>query len=84
MLGCAVVALGIVVAGQTWSTHAQVRNLREEMARRLQKNDASNAETGTLARNVQESSKELQAKVALLESKQEEAQSQQLALEQLY
>ncbi|MBA5605010.1 uroporphyrinogen-III C-methyltransferase [Duganella sp. FT3S] len=84
VLGCAVVALGIVVAGQTWSTHAQVRNLREEMARRLQKNDASNAETGTLARNVQESSKELQAKVALLESKQVEAQSQQLALEQLY
>jgi uroporphyrin-3 C-methyltransferase/uroporphyrinogen III methyltransferase/synthase len=84
VLGCAVVALGIVVAGQTWSTHAQVRNLREEMARRLQKNDASNAETGTLARTVQESSKELQAKVALLESKQVEAQSQQLALEQLY
>ncbi|HJU99631.1 MAG TPA: uroporphyrinogen-III C-methyltransferase [Burkholderiaceae bacterium] len=84
VLGCAVVALGIVVAGQTWSTHAQVRNLREEMARRLQKNDASNAETGTLARTVSESSKELQAKVALLESKQVEAQSQQLALEQLY
>lgn len=84
VLGCAVVALGIVMAGQTWSSHAQVRNLREEMARRLQKNDASNAETGTLARAVQESSKELQAKVALLESKQIEAQSQQLALEQLY
>lgn len=84
VLGCAVVALGIVVAGQTWSSHAQVRNLREEMARRLQKNDASNAETGTLARTVQESSKELQGKVALLESKQVEAQSQQLALEQLY
>ncbi|MBA5686840.1 uroporphyrinogen-III C-methyltransferase [Rugamonas apoptosis] len=84
VLGCAVVALGIVVAGQTWSTHAQVRNLREEMARRLQKNDASNAETGTLTRSVLESSKELQSKVALLESKQVEAQSQQLALEQLY
>jgi uroporphyrin-3 C-methyltransferase/uroporphyrinogen III methyltransferase/synthase len=33
---------------------------------------------------VQESTKELQGKVALLESKQQEAQSQQLALEQLY
>lgn len=84
VLGCAVVALGIVVAGQTWSSHAQVRNLREEMARRLQKNDASNAETGTLTRSVLESGKELQSKVALLESKQVEAQSQQLALEQLY
>jgi uroporphyrin-3 C-methyltransferase/uroporphyrinogen III methyltransferase/synthase len=35
-------------------------------------------------RSVQESTKELQGKVALLESKQQEAQSQQLALEQLY
>jgi uroporphyrin-3 C-methyltransferase/uroporphyrinogen III methyltransferase/synthase len=54
------------------------------MALRLQKGDASNADTGNLVRSVQESTKELQAKVALLESKQQEAQSQQLALEQLY
>jgi uroporphyrin-3 C-methyltransferase/uroporphyrinogen III methyltransferase/synthase len=80
----AVITLGILLAGQSWSSHNQVRNLREEMARRLQKGDASNAETGTLARNVLETSKELQSKVALLESKQQEAQSQQLALEQLY
>ena len=80
----AVITLGILLAGQTWSSHNQVRSLREEMARRLQKGDASNAETGTLARNVVEANKELQSKVALLESKQQEAQSQQLALEQLY
>ncbi|MFA9218749.1 MAG: uroporphyrinogen-III C-methyltransferase [Sphingomonadaceae bacterium] len=80
----AVITLFILLAGETWSSHNQVRNLREEMARRLQKGDASNAETGTLARNVVEANKELQSKVALLESKQQEAQSQQLALEQLY
>jgi uroporphyrin-3 C-methyltransferase len=80
----AVIILGILLAGQTWSSHNQVRSLREEMARRLQKGDASNAETGTLARNVVEANKELQSKVGLLESKQQEAQSQQLALEQLY
>jgi uroporphyrin-3 C-methyltransferase/uroporphyrinogen III methyltransferase/synthase len=79
-----IVVLAILLAGQTWSSHNQVRSLREEMARRLQKGDASNAETGTLARAVQETSKELQVKVSLLESKQQEAQSQQLALEQLY
>ena len=84
MLLVGIVVLAILLAGQTWSSHNQVRNLREEMARRLQKGDASNAETGTLARAVQETSKELQAKVGLLESKQQEAQSQQLALEQLY
>jgi uroporphyrin-3 C-methyltransferase len=79
-----VVALALLLAGQSWSSHAQIRNLRAEMATRLQKGDAINAETGTLARAVQETSKELQAKVGLLESKQLEAQSQQLALEQLY
>ncbi len=79
-----IVVLAILLAGQTWSSHNQVRSLREEMARRLQKGDASNAETGTLVRTVQETGKELQAKVSLLESKQQEAQSQQLALEQLY
>jgi uroporphyrin-III C-methyltransferase len=84
MLLVGIVVLTILLAGQTWSSHNQVRKLREEMAMRLQKGDATNAETGTLARSVQETSKELQAKVSLLESKQQEAQSQQLALEQLY
>ncbi|MBC7858916.1 MAG: uroporphyrinogen-III C-methyltransferase [Burkholderiaceae bacterium] len=83
-LTIAVITLGILLAAQTWSTHNQVRNLREEMARRLQKNDASGAETIALVRAVQETSKELQSKVGLLENRQSEAQSQQLALEQLY
>lgn len=84
MLMVGILVLTILLAGQTWSSHARVNKLREEMALRLQKGDAVNAETGTLARSVQESTKELQGKVALLESKQQEAQSQQLALEQLY
>ncbi|WP_092268897.1 MULTISPECIES: uroporphyrinogen-III C-methyltransferase [unclassified Duganella] len=84
MLLVGVIVLTILLAGQTWSSHARVNKLREEMALRLQKGDATNADTGNLVRSVQESTKELQAKVALLESKQQEAQSQQLALEQLY
>jgi len=84
MLAVGIIVLAILLAGQTWSSHARVNKLREEMAMRLQKGDATNADTGNLVRNVQESTKELQAKVALLESKQQEAQSQQLALEQLY
>ncbi|MES2263261.1 MAG: uroporphyrinogen-III C-methyltransferase [Pseudomonadota bacterium] len=83
-LTIAVIVLGVLLLAQTWSSHNQMRNLREEMARRLQKGDVSNADTGTLARAVQESTKELQIKVGLLESRQSEAQSQQLALEQLY
>lgn len=80
----AVVALGVLLAAQTWSSHHQVRKLREEMARRLQQGDVVNTETGKVVRSVQDGTRELQIKVGMLESKQVEAQSQQLALEQLY
>jgi uroporphyrin-III C-methyltransferase len=83
-LAIAVVVLGLLLAAQTWSSHSQVRKLREEMARRLQQGDTVNADTGKVVRNVLESTKELQIKVGMLENKQVEAQSQQLALEQLY
>jgi uroporphyrin-3 C-methyltransferase/uroporphyrinogen III methyltransferase/synthase len=78
------IALGVLLAAQTWSSHAQLSKLREEMARRLQQGDTVNADTGKVVRNIQETVKELQIKVGLLEGKQQEAQSQQLALEQLY
>ncbi|WP_255755630.1 uroporphyrinogen-III C-methyltransferase [Massilia sp. erpn] len=83
-LAFAVLPLAILLAAQAWSSHKQIRGLREELARRLQKSDASNVETGQLVRSVQESTKELQIKAGLLEGRQLEAQSQQLALEQLY
>ncbi|HEY1148898.1 MAG TPA: uroporphyrinogen-III C-methyltransferase [Pseudoduganella sp.] len=83
-LTIAVIVLGILLAAQTWSSHKRVSNLREEMARRLQAGDNSNTQTSQLVRATQETTKELQIKVGLLESRQQEAQSQQLALEQLY
>ncbi len=83
-MSIAVIVLAVLLAAQSWSTSKQIRNLREEVAKRLQKGDVSNAETGVLARNVQEGTKELQIKVGALESRQSETQSQQLALEQLY
>ncbi|MET0323274.1 MAG: uroporphyrinogen-III C-methyltransferase [Duganella sp.] len=79
-----VVVLAVLLAGQSWSSHAQMRKLRQEMALRLQQGDALNGDSNKLARQVQETSREVQAKVNLLESRQQEAQSQQLALEQLY
>jgi uroporphyrin-3 C-methyltransferase len=76
--------LALLLAAQWWSARVEVNALRAEMARRLQIGDEINAETKVLVKSVQESSKELQAKVNVLEGKQAEAQSQQLALEQLY
>jgi uroporphyrin-3 C-methyltransferase len=74
----------LLLAVLAWSTHSRFTHLRQELARSLQKSEATSNETNALARQVQEQSKELQVKVAALESRQSEAQSQQLALEALY
>ncbi|WP_394782124.1 uroporphyrinogen-III C-methyltransferase [Undibacterium sp.] len=76
--------LALLLAANWWYSHTQISGLREEVARRLQSADVNSSETKMLAKTVQETSKEIQAKVILLESKQQEASSQQLALEQLY
>ena len=83
-LPLAVMALAVLLAFQTWSSHSRINTLRQEMARSLQKGNETNAETASLARDVVEQSKALQLKVGVLESRQLENQSQQMALEQLY
>jgi len=83
-LSLAVIALGVLLAVQTWSSHSRINTLRQEMARSLQKGNETNAETASLARDIAEQSKALQLKVGVLESRQLENQSQQMALEQLY
>ena len=80
----AILALAVLLALQTWSTHSRFNKLREDVARTLQKDNASNAETAKLVRDTQETAKELQVKVGVLESRQAESQSQQAALEQMY
>ncbi|MBC3930098.1 uroporphyrinogen-III C-methyltransferase [Undibacterium curvum] len=76
--------LALLLAANWWSSQNQISNLKEEVAKRLLNADASSTETRLLAKNSQDITKEIQTKVILLEGKQTEAQSQQLALEQLY
>jgi uroporphyrin-3 C-methyltransferase len=83
-LPLAVMALAVLLAFQTWSSHSRINTLRQEMARSLQKGNETASETASLARDIAEQSKALQLKVGVLESRQLENQSQQLALEQLY
>jgi uroporphyrin-3 C-methyltransferase/uroporphyrinogen III methyltransferase/synthase len=83
-LPAAVIVLAVLLAAQTWSSHSRINSLRADMAKSLQKGNATAAETASMARDVAEQSKALQVKVGVLESRQTEAQSQQLALEQLY
>ena len=77
----AIIVLAVLLALQTWSTHSRFNRLREDVAKTLQKDNASNAETAQLVRETQETAKQLQVKVGVLESRQSESQSQQAALE---
>ncbi|NEX61551.1 uroporphyrinogen-III C-methyltransferase [Noviherbaspirillum galbum] len=80
----AIGALVVLLLAQWWSSQREIAGLREEMAQRLRTGESVSAEMRGVVKSVQDSSKELQAKVNVLESKQAEAQGQQLALEQLY
>jgi uroporphyrin-3 C-methyltransferase/uroporphyrinogen III methyltransferase/synthase len=83
-LSAALIVLAILLVAQWLITHREISSLRNEVAKRMQSGDSVNTETRVIAKSVQETAQELQAKVSVLESKQSEAQSQQVALEQLY
>jgi uroporphyrin-3 C-methyltransferase len=74
----------LALAAQWWTSRTEISDLRRETAQRLQTGDSTNNETKIIVKSMQETMKDLQAKVNVLESKQVESQSQQLALEQLY
>jgi len=78
------VILAVLVVAQWWSARDQIGELRLELAHRLQQGDQTNAEAKMTAKEAQDTTRDLQTKVGVLESKQIESQSQQLALEQLY
>lgn len=80
-------AIGIVAVlllAQWWISQRELGSLREELAQRLKTGESATTETKVIVKSVQDVTKELQAKVNVLEGKQVEAQSQQLALEHLY
>lgn len=79
-----ILALAVLLALQAYSSHTRIGSLRADMARSLQKGNATNADTAALARQVQEQSAQLQVKVGVLEARQAESSSQQAALNQLY
>lgn len=80
----AVIVLAGLLAAHAWYAQRELSEVRAEVARRMQNGDNVSNETRVIAKSVQETVTELQAKVNVLENKQVEAQSQQLALEQLY
>ncbi|GAB3471389.1 hypothetical protein GCM10027321_43190 [Massilia terrae] len=83
-LPLAVTVLAVLLAAQAWSTHSRINSMRADVARMLQKDQQLASETSAQARDVAEQVKQMQVKVGVLETRQQEAQSQQAALEQLY
>ena len=74
-----------VLLGLHWaSTQRDIRNLQKQLAERLRSGEAVNNEARTLAKEAQERVREATTKLAMLEAKLTESQSQQAALEQLY
>lgn len=80
----ALIVLALLLTAQWWKTRNELRFLRKEVAQRLQIHDAANNETKSIAKSVQDGMKDVQTKLNALETRQIEAQSQQVALEQLY
>lgn len=74
----------VVFLWQWFDTHRQIGNMQEELARRLTEMEGSNKASQMLVAQGQDATRELSAKVALLEAHYAEAQNQRAALETLY
>ena len=80
----ALAVLAVLAVAQWWNTKMEMSDLRGQLAERLRQGEQVDAEAKAASTRSEESIKELQGKVSVLEGKQIESQSQQLALEQLY
>ncbi|MBI3902124.1 MAG: uroporphyrinogen-III C-methyltransferase [Nitrosomonadales bacterium] len=74
----------VIFVLQWFDAHRQIGNMQQELARRLAEMDGSNKASQMLVTQGQEATRELSAKVVLLEAHYAEAQNQRAALETLY
>ncbi len=80
----ALVGAIVAVCWQWYDTRSQIGAIREELGQRLRASDSAAGESLVLARQAQESVREAQVKLSVLENRIAESQSQQVALEALY
>ena len=74
----------VIFLWQWFDTHHQIGTMQQELARRLAEMEGNNKASQMLVAQGQESTRELSAKVALLEAHYAESQNQRAALETLY
>jgi uroporphyrin-3 C-methyltransferase len=78
------VAAAIAIAAVWADGFRRTQALQLQLAQRLAEADQVNRDSKSLAQQAQESAREAQAKIALLEARLAESQTQQAALESLY
>jgi uroporphyrin-III C-methyltransferase len=83
-LAIAVVAAFAVVAWNWYDTHRTLARVQEDVAKRLAEVTGQGQESRLTAKRAEDDAREATAKLALLEARIAESQSQQVALEQLY
>ncbi len=80
-----IAALALAAAGWSWSdSRERIRDLKTELGRRLAESGKDVSETRLLARNADDSMRQVSEKVARIESQMVTSQQQQQALETLY
>jgi len=79
----AIVALA-VAAWQWYESRVELRDLKQELAKKLADTDTQNKESRLVAEQVREAVAEAQVKLGVLEARLAESQNQQIALEALY
>ena len=84
MLALAVALVAVLLLGQWWYAQQQIADVREDVAQRLRGGEVVATENRVMLKSMQENLQTLQAKVNVIENRQGETQSQQLALEQMY
>lgn len=80
----AVAVLALLFLFNWWDTRRQVDHLAQEVAQRLKTEGEAMRQQGALAREAQERVREAVTKLAALEARLADSQSQQTALEALY
>ena len=85
MASIALLAALVLAGVYGWyDARSRIGATQDELARRLRDIETDSREAKVLARQAQETLRESQAKIAVLEGRLAESQSQQLALESLY
>ena len=84
VLGVAVVLLGVAVAWLWWRSSSDIAFTQRELTRRVTESDARSVAATQTAQEASNRLVDALKQVAVVESKLEESQSQQYALEQMY